>query len=172
MNRETRGNCLPCRLRKCLVVGMDPQMIRCPPKQRTTTATTMPKVNEVILPMVRSFSPRIHIHRPFSFLLSSLDRSAFSETTVPRSPQTNGIFSPTSYEPTTSTASSFAFAASSTRKPRCRPSCAPSPSTRSVSSASLSKSSCRSCSARHISTRCRPALGKPSARTTCFSRAA
>lgn len=31
INKETRGNCLPCRLKKCLELGMDPQMIRCPP---------------------------------------------------------------------------------------------------------------------------------------------
>jgi len=31
INKETRGNCLPCRLKKCLQLGMDPQMIRCPP---------------------------------------------------------------------------------------------------------------------------------------------
>ena len=67
MNKETRGNCLPCRLRKCLVVGMDPQMIRCPPKQRTTTAAPIAKANEVILPMVRCSSAGSLLH---SHLLS------------------------------------------------------------------------------------------------------
>jgi len=35
VNKETRGTCLPCRLKKCLAVGMDPQMIRCPPSNHS-----------------------------------------------------------------------------------------------------------------------------------------
>ena len=33
IDKETRSNCLRCRLKKCLTIGMDPQMIRCPPSQ-------------------------------------------------------------------------------------------------------------------------------------------
>jgi len=58
MTTETRSGCRRCRLKKCLESGMDPQLIRCPPKAQTSSMETRQPMTrnekQLQLPMVSS----------------------------------------------------------------------------------------------------------------------
>lgn len=57
ITKRTRSFCSPCRLKKCLKLGMDPKLIRCIPHSNTNMSNKTQKpsrteVKQTVLPTV------------------------------------------------------------------------------------------------------------------------